>query len=164
MRKSTWIWAILGLALASCGNGPENQGQTEEAETLDPAIIEQSNPNTGTGDKALQKIAEVQFEKNRHNFGKVKYQQPVIYYFEFTNTGETDLVILEAKASCGCTTPEWPKEPIKPGEKGKIKVGFKSTAEGPFNKQINVEANTNPQTTVLTIVGEVLKDPANQPN
>jgi hypothetical protein len=59
-----------------------------------------------------------------HDFGKIKEDQIVSYTFRFENTGEADLVISRAVGSCGCTVPEFPKEPIPPGGKGKIKVSF----------------------------------------
>lgn len=137
------------------GNGSETSN-TEKA--LDPEIIKESNPHTAEGDAEIAEVAEITWEKTNHNFGKVNYQQKVLFDFEFENTGDKDLIILDAKASCGCTTPEWPKEPIPPGGTGVVTVGFKSTSKGPFNKSITVDANTVPKSTVLYIKGEVLRN------
>ena len=100
----------------------------------------------------------MKFEFDSHDFGKVKAGDKVTYDFKFTNTGASPLIITNATASCGCTVPEWPKEPIQPGQGGKIKVTFNSAnKEGLQDKQITVTANTSPAQTVVHLVGEVLK-------
>ncbi|MGB0431103.1 MAG: DUF1573 domain-containing protein [Bacteroidia bacterium] len=154
----TLVFSLVFLAFACDQKQKETSNSTETPEAIDPKIIEESNPHTADGDASIQELAEVKFDHTRHNFGKVYYKQKVLYNFKFENTGEKDLIILDARASCGCTTPEWPKEPIKPGETGTITVGFKSTSKGPFNKSITVDANTSPKSTVLHISGEVLED------
>jgi hypothetical protein len=101
---------------------------------------------------------KMSFEETKFNFGKITQGEIVSHVFEFTNTGDGDLVISQATASCGCTIPEWPKEPIKPGEKGKILVKFNSQGkEGMETKGISIDANTKPPTNSLTIIAEVMK-------
>ena len=79
------------------------------------------------------------------------------HVFKFTNTGESDLVIVSAKGSCGCTVPEWPKEPISPGESGDIQVIFSSEGKkGKQHKRVSIIANTEPATSVIAIKGEIL--------
>jgi hypothetical protein len=72
-------------------------------------------------------------EKTTHDFGDIYQGDVVEQVFKFTNTGNQPLIITDIKTSCGCTTPEWPRNPIMPGGKGEIKVGFNST--GKSNKQ-----------------------------
>lgn len=160
--KHLALAAIGSLILVSCDQkNASNSGETTDTENaIDPSIIKDSNPHSAdnAGDEAMMEIAEITWDKTRHNFGKVHYQQKVLYNFQFENTGDKDLVIVDARASCGCTTPEWPKEPIAPGERGTVIVGFKSTSTGPFNKQITVDANTQPKSSVLYISGEVLEN------
>jgi len=96
---------------------------------------------------------DITFDKTKHNFGKIKQGEPVKVVFEFTNSGNSNLVIKKATAGCGCTTPVWPKEPIAPGKKGKIEVGYDAKAVGNFVKDITVE--TNAGTTKLVITGVV---------
>ena len=87
-------------------------------------------------------FAEITFEKNEHDFGNVKQGDKVSYDFKFTNTGETDLVIADAKGSCGCTVPEYPKSPIKPGDGGSIKVSFDTTGKsGQNTKSVTLTCN-----------------------
>lgn len=76
--------------------------------------------------------------------------------FEFVNTGNEPLYITNVKASCGCTTPEWSKEPVQPGEKGYVKAAYNpSKRPGKFNKSITVTTNEFQPTSVLRIMGEV---------
>ena len=92
-----------------------------------------------------------------YNFGKVVDGETVTYNFRFKNSGSKALVISAASASCGCTVPEKPEEPIKPGETGVLKVVFNSKGRvGPVHKEVNVVSNAYPKFPVLQIIGEVL--------
>ena len=86
-----------------------------------------------------------------HNFGRMKEGEQREYDFEFTNTGKEDLIIEDCKGSCGCTVPEWPKDPIKPGQSAAIKVKFDSTKkEKDQEKSVTILANTEPE--IRTII------------
>lgn len=100
---------------------------------------------------------EMTFDEKAHDFGTIKEADgPVAHIFEFTNTGNEPLVILAVNASCGCTRPEYPKEPIKPGKKGKIKVTFNPAGRpGEFSKDIKVRTNGNKRP-ILKITGTVV--------
>ncbi len=89
---------------------------------------------------------EITFDKQLHDFGKIVAGEVVEYSFKFKNTGGSDLLINRAEASCGCTIPEWPKAPIRPGDSAYIKVKFdsKGRPEGYTEKEIYIQANTNP--------------------
>jgi hypothetical protein len=95
----------------------------------------------------------ITFEKTKHNFGNIKQGVPVSYEFKFTNNGNANLIVKEATAGCGCTTPVWPKEPIAPGKTGVIKVGYDAKRDGSFVKDIKV--STNGGDIKLTITGTV---------
>lgn len=96
------------------------------------------------------------FEKDTHDFGKILPGQKVTYEFKFTNTGKTPLIITDAKASCGCTTPSWPHKPVRPGESAGIEVIFDSTGKmGLQDKQIVITANTRPAQNIVHLIGEV---------
>lgn len=105
-----------------------------------------------------QSLADIQFEKMDYNFGKIKEEAgPANYNFKFTNTGKIPLIIQGVQASCGCTTPEWSKEPILPGETGFIKVAYNPERRpGIFTKSITVNANVQKSPIVLTISGDVI--------
>ncbi len=103
----------------------------------------------------------LKFNKETHDFGKLTEGPLATYNFEVTNTGTAPVVITSAQASCGCTTPEWSKDPIMPGGKSVIKVGYNTSGRpGPFNKTITVMSNAENATTILTIKGDVTPKPA----
>lgn len=82
------------------------------------------------------------FNEETHDFGKIKEGPVAEYVFEFKNVGKEPLIIQSASASCGCTTPEWPKEPILPGKKSKITVHYNTQGRvGPFTKDIYIVSN-----------------------
>ena len=98
----------------------------------------------------------IQYENDKYEFGVVNEGEIVKHMFKFKNTGSEPLVISNAKASCGCTVPIWPKEPIPPGGSGEIAVEFNTKGKpGAQSKQVTVTANTNPTETFLVVAGEV---------
>ncbi len=100
----------------------------------------------------------LKLKETEHDFGKIPQGKPVYYTFEIVNTGTTELKLDNVQASCGCTTPEWSREPIAPGATAQIKVGFNAAAEGSFDKPITITYNTN-QSKVIKIKGIVWKAP-----
>ena len=107
---------------------------------------------------ADDKYAEATFETKSHDFGSIQEAKgPVSCTFEFTNTGDKPLLIIDAAASCGCTRPEYPSKPIKPGKKGIIKVTFSPIGRpGAFKKSVKVKTNGKERTTTLRIEGTVI--------
>jgi Protein of unknown function (DUF1573) len=95
------------------------------------------------------------WEKTTHDFGKIEQNKPVTASFEFTNTGDSPLIITKATGSCGCTVPSYPKEPIMPGGTGIITAQFNAAASGTFTKTVDIEANTA-KAAQLTITGTVV--------
>jgi hypothetical protein len=100
----------------------------------------------------------VKVKETEHDFGQIPQGKPVYYFFEITNTGLIPLKLDNVQASCGCTTPEWNKDPIASGATDKIKVGFNAANEGPFDKFITITYNGN-QTKQVRIKGTVWKAP-----
>jgi hypothetical protein len=99
----------------------------------------------------------IKFEKDSYDFGKIKQGDKVNYEFKFINAGKSPLIITNAVASCGCTTPKWPNVPLAPGQSGKIKVTFNSEGKtGLQDKQITITANTIPAQSMVHLIGEVL--------
>lgn len=108
---------------------------------------------------AQQAGAVLNFEKMEHDYGMVEQGGNGECEFVFTNTGTEPLVIAKAKGSCGCTVPEWPKEPIAPGAKGSIKVKYDTKRVGPINKSVTIESNATEPVTTLKIKGTVKAAP-----
>src|SRR6188474_3719883 len=96
------------------------------------------------------------FNTNKYDFGKIKQSVPVTYYFEVTNTSNKPLVIENAHATCGCTVPEYQKDPILPGKTAKIKVQYNAANGGQFDKTVFVKLAGVDQEKSLGITGEVL--------
>jgi len=106
-----------------------------------------------------QDLPEIFFEQTTYNFGNIDYEGNGTCEFVFKNTGKEPLLLTNVKATCGCTTPTWPKEPIKKGESGTIVVKYNTKLIGPFNKSIRVYSNAKTNLITLKIQGTV-----NNPN
>lgn len=105
---------------------------------------------------AVESGAEIEFEKEIHDYGTIKQNADGSCEFKFKNTGNEPLMISNAKGSCGCTVPEWPREPIAPGETGAIKVKYDTKRVGPFTKSVTLQSNaTNAATKTIRIKGTV---------
>lgn len=103
-----------------------------------------------------EKVAEMDFEHEEFDFGKIKQGDKVVHDFKFSNTGQADLKITDARGSCGCTVPEYPKEPIKPGESGTIKVSFNSAGKsGETEKTVTLMCNVKEGTKILKIKANI---------
>jgi len=98
----------------------------------------------------------VKFNTTKYDFGKVKQNVPAVYSFELTNTSDKPLVIENAHATCGCTVPEYQKDPILPGKTAKIKVQYNAANGGQFDKTVYVKFAGVDAEKSLGITGEVL--------
>ena len=128
--------------------------------SLFTTILSASAQTANNNGVALPRPADVlQLKETSHNFGKIPQGRPAVYIFEIVNSGTTALRLDNVQASCGCTTPEWSRDPIAAGATAKIRVGYNAYADGPFTKTVTIVYNTN-QTKTLTISGEVYKSPA----
>lgn len=117
--------------------------------------IQPTTPPVPTGPKT-----KMTFSEGNYDFGTVSEGDKVEHIYKFKNSGNEPLIISNAQGSCGCTVPQWPKEPIAPGKSGEIKVVFDSKGKaGKQNKTVTITANTDPATTTINITGEVLKGP-----
>lgn len=141
MKKTLLTILVASVVAVSCNNRSTADSST------DSTLILSDTSKSG---------AVISFESNNYDFGKVKEGDKVTHEFKFTNEGATPLIISNATATCGCTVPEYPKEPIKPGEAGVIKVVFDSSGKsGMQNKVVTLTTNANPSSTELYLTGEV---------
>lgn len=107
---------------------------------------------------------EITFETQKINYGTITQGADGERYFSFTNTGDVPLIITNAQKSCGCTVPTWPKEPILPGAKAKIKVKYDTNRVGNFTKYVTITSNDPKTPTVrLNITGVVEKEASATP-
>ena len=159
MGKLLILTIVVSCFFACQGEG--NDGSKEKslaeikAESSDiTSIIRVPISADGTVDTV--NVAKMVFEEVNYDFGAVKEGDVVNHTFKFTNTGTIPLLIAKATSTCGCTVPKWPKEPIKPGEDGVIKVKFDTkNKKNHQNKPVTILANTYPNKTVVNIKGFV---------
>lgn len=164
MFKSIRFGAIALVSLltfASCGDDASDvRDQAREAVTSTTDAV--ANTANDVAKKVEQAVPAgpttvMTFDETQYNFGEVKEGEKVKHVYKFKNTGDEPLVLSNAKGSCGCTVPSWPKEPIAPGASGEIIVEFNSKGKGgDRNQKVTITANTQPAQTVLNLVGKVI--------
>lgn len=122
---------------------PQDGGQAAQPQTPKPAVPQ--GPPTN-----------IAFPKLQHDFGTIKQDTKNKHVFKFTNSGTEPLIIQDAKGSCGCTVPKYPREPIAPGAMGEIEVEYSpGKQKGNQSKTVTITANTTPAQTVLQIKANV---------
>lgn len=155
---------IASMALIACGGNEDSEVVVNTGEQS--SIVETTNPIIESNESTTEVSAEsgetttIEYIETKHDFGNVFYPSENKYTFKFKNTGKAPLIIKDAKASCGCTVPNKPEEPIMPGEIGEMDVIFRPK-EGqvgqPVTKEITVTANTVPEISTLVITANVVK-------
>lgn len=132
-------------------SGHDHSSHSHETSAQTPAV--NNNPNA----------AKIAFKQEKHNFGEIPEGPAVTTEFKFTNNGKEPLILSNVRASCGCTTPSWPKEPILPGKEGSIVVTYNTQGRpGNFTKTITITSNASEPNKVITINGEVIKEEPNK--
>ncbi|MCO4291482.1 DUF1573 domain-containing protein [Solitalea sp. MAHUQ-68] len=139
MKKTILILVVAAFAVA-CNKGSKNHAPSSDLF----AKIDSSQ------------LTVIKFDEDKFDFGKITEGEVVEHSFKFVNKGKFPLIIKSAIASCGCTVPSKPDEPIAPGATGVIDVKFNSKGkQGLQDKHITIFANTNPTVSTLELVGEV---------
>lgn len=166
-QSQALLLSLISLLVLACTNTAEKNVQSADkiegvrSENISDII---RMPISGTGEIDSSAAAKMSFEERLFNFDTLYEGDVAEHRFSFINEGKTSLIINNVRASCGCTTPSWPKEPIAPGEGGEIVVQFNSAGKkGVQNKDITIYANTFPNTTVLKVYGVVIS-PNNDKN
>lgn len=144
MKAKKYLPAVLTFIFLTTSSiyaqDPIQQNKEQKTEEVKPA-----NPNS----------PEITFESEVHDYGTIKQGAEGGCEFKFKNTGKEPLIISNAKGSCGCTVPTWPKEPILKGQTGVIKVHYDTKRVGAFTKTITLESNAKTSSKLLTIKGVV---------
>lgn len=155
------LWAVtLSTVFFACQNNGEQEKSIEEIETAGKISSIIRNPQSADGTVDSINVAKIEFAEPTYDFGEIDEGGVVQHVFKFTNTGKVPLVISDARSTCGCTVPVWPKEPIPPGGDGEIAVKFDT--KGKKNRQskpITITANTYPNQTKVFLNGNVFPDP-----
>ena len=141
-RISIFLFLALGLSISLTA-------QAVEA----PVAVEEAVEAPATDG------AQMEFQETTIDYGTIEQGSDPYRFFSFTNTGNAPLVITNAKGSCGCTVPTYPKEPILPGTDGEIKVRYDTNRVGPFTKRVTLTTNVGDEPIILTIKGKVEKKP-----
>lgn len=133
------ILALLCLAFVGTVEAQKSKGKKK------PVKAAVATDNAATAATPGEKMPKFNFKNGEtHDFGELNEGPLAEHVFEFTNTGKEPLIIQNASASCGCTTPDWPKEPILPGKTGKITVRYTTQGRpGPFTKSVFITSNAS---------------------
>ncbi len=139
----------------------EAAGQTTSTAAESNSLSTAANkPNAAEPEVPAGPTTTIEFEETTYDFGTIKQGEKASHVFKFRNTGNEPLIISNAKATCGCTVPNWPKDPIPPGETGEIEVVFNSKGRSnKQNKKVTITANTNPPQSFVYMVGFVEAPP-----
>ena len=140
MKKSILVVALLSVfAFVSCKDNAADK------------VNEENVTAAADRDADAGKFPKVEFEESSYDFGTIDQGTHVEHLFRFKNTGDAPLMIVDAKSSCGCTVPEWTKDPIAPGDSGELLVKFNGSGQNQVSKTVTLTTNTEKGTETLTI-------------
>jgi hypothetical protein len=140
------LFASVLCCLFACG------GQ-ETPSASDTSLVTNS---ASAGGESRGDLPEITFEQEVHDFGTITQGERVSTEFAFTNTGTSNLIISDARGSCGCTVPDWPREPVAPGKKGVIRINFDSEGKsGLQEKTVTIVTNCEPATRIIRIKANI---------
>ena len=148
MKTPQFVLILVLLVVISCNSSSEDKAIT--ADLVNSPL---------TANKSAEKVLtpKIQMDEESFNFGEIQQGESITHSFVLKNIGDASLIISSAKGSCGCTVPEWPKEPIVKTEEAIIKVTFNSAGKsGKQNKTVTLVTNAIPNTKVITITGTVI--------
>jgi hypothetical protein len=149
-----FLWLLGLLSIVSCSSDSGGEGLREVPVGPNAAIIR--NPVQADQPTDSSEAARLTFEQTVFDFGEVEEGTIVAHTFSFVNTGTVPLLISDARSTCGCTVPEWPREAISPGEEGVINVRFDTGQKmNQQSKPITITANTLPAQTRIYLRGFV---------
>ncbi len=154
------IAILLVLFFFACGREEPAGAQEFEEIEAEGSITNSDivrNPVTAQGPVDTVNVARIEFEEPTFDFGEVQEGEVVSRTFRFRNTGRVPLLISDARSTCGCTVPNWPRTPIEPGGTGEVTVRFNTEGRtGRQSKPVSISANTYPATTEIHINGYVI--------
>lgn len=158
--KTSWLTLAALLMLVSCGQNTGEKPEKSVEEIMTSSEISNSSiirsPVSATEPRDTVNVPRITFEEASFDFGEVAEGETVEHTYKFTNTGKAPLLISGARSTCGCTVPEWPEEPIAPGEGGEITVRFNTmNKRNKQTKPITIVANTYPANQRIYLTGFV---------
>jgi hypothetical protein len=114
-----------------------------------------------SGDKAGRKAAKIDFKETIHDFGEIEFGGDGSFDFKFTNKGKSPLILENVRSTCGCTVPEWTREPVNPSDTGSIRVIYDTHRVGAFSKTLIIYSNAANSPIRIFIKGRVLPSEEN---
>ena len=159
-----FMGCVFSLAISCKSDGNDAARESLAA----PTTTSTTPPASPAQTVPVGPLTAIEYAETEFNFGEIEEGEKVVHEFKFTNTGSEPLVISKAQGSCGCTVPNWPREPIPVGGEGTITVQYDSRGKGKTraeggraeNKRVTITANTDPVNTYLNIKGVVYKPDA----
>ena len=159
-----WVLVLLVAGVAFACQNANNDIREAARQSAETAATQPANPAANVQDAQQAAVpagptTTMAFEETTFDFGTINEGEKVRHTYKFTNTGNEPLIFSDAKGSCGCTVPDWPREPIAPGESNEVIVEFNSkNKSGKKNQKVTITANTNPPQTFIYLTGTVNKD------
>ncbi len=154
MKALRFVFLLGVVGFWACKGDTSSGVQEIRSEGTNSTLIR--NPISANLPLDTNELARIVFEEPTYDFGEVREGTVVEHEFHFKNTGRVPLSILNARSSCGCTVPEWPKDPIPPGGTGKIKARFNTEGKTEEQKKvIYITANTYPNESSVVLKGRV---------
>lgn len=145
--KNSIVIVFISFVCIACNDNAASKIDVSKQEKRTSVSLDQVDSPTNP---------KMDFESTEWDFGEIDQGDAVEYAFKFKNSGTDPLIITNAKGSCGCTVPEWPREPVAPGETGVIDVKFNSKGKkGKQNKRVTLTTNMVPSQQVLIVKGQV---------
>ena len=163
--SSLLILAVASTAFAQSGKqNAKNEAKEIKKEALPVVVASPAQTSTDKKNENSEAViinpnaAKMKFKEELYNFSEIPEGPQVTHEFKFSNTGKEPLILSNVRASCGCTTPTWPKEPVLPGKDAVILVTYNTQGRsGAFNKSITITSNADEPNKVIFIKGEVIK-------
>ena len=163
--KSLLVLAAVISLSVSCKDTSATDAAREVPASATPTSTTQAPPAEPAETVPVGPLTSISYAETEFDFGEIEEGEKIVHEFTFTNTGDEPLVISKAVGSCGCTVPDWPREPIPAGQSGTIKVQYDSRGKGKTkaeggraeNKRVTITANTDPANTYLYVKGKVWK-------
>lgn len=157
VRPTLWVFVL--FLLTTCGSDSSSGKQAFEgisaAEASGNSAIVR-NPVRADGTIDTVNVAKLAFTQTTYDFGVIEQGEVISHEYTFRNTGTVPLLITDARSTCGCTVPDWPRQPIEPGQTGRLTVRFDSeNKSGRQNKPVSITANTYPAITDIYLTGMV---------
>ena len=154
------VLVFIGTSINAQADKPTMKKEAKAVEVtpaVEPVMTTSTPPTFKMAGEGEKSNAKMTFESMAVDYGTVAQNSEPLRLIKFTNTGSDPLVIKNARGSCGCTVPNWPKDPILPGQSSSIEVRYDTNRIGKINKSITITTNEGDEPHIIQVLGEILK-------